>query len=126
MAAVVESQLFWQKLFRIFHGLHRGTEPADARNYKNIRMALYSLRTLTGMTGEQLAIEIGISSGQLNMFEIRGGVLRPEYCARCSVIALSYFYPKLAEYFDLEGARNYRHTRRRRAGTSEEKDFGGE
>jgi hypothetical protein len=116
--------MFWRKLFRAFHERHRRTEPHDARDYKNVRMALYYLRTYTGMTGEQMAAKIGISAGQLNMFEIRGGILRPEQCKRCAMIARDFFYPKLAEYFDLAEMKNSRMVYKRPR--KESPDFAGE
>jgi hypothetical protein len=108
-----EPELFWKKLFRIFHELHRGKEPDDFRRY-NIRVALYSLRTFTGMTGERLAAEIGIAPGMLNMLEVRGGRMSLTHCEQCKKIARDFRYPKLAEFFGLEGMRNSRHTRTRR------------
>jgi len=106
---------FWEILFRVFHERHRTVEPVDHRDYKNIRMALYSLRTFTGMTTEQLAIQIGIAPGTLNMIEVRGGVLSYELCERCRQIALEFRYPKLAEFFKLEGLLNTRRKRNTRS-----------
>lgn len=121
--ATVSPEFFWRKLFRTFHERTRHIEPADFRHYQNIRRALYTLRTYTGMTGERLALEIGIPANKLNLLEMRGGTLHQDQCLRCAAISREFYYPKLAEFFDLEAARNSRLSHRRR-GMSQE--IGGE
>ena len=108
---------FWQKLFREFHARNRVREPATFRDYKDIRMALYSLRTFTGMTSAQIAQRIGLMPHALNLLEMRGGVLRFEQCQQCRVIALDFRYPKLAEFFKFEGMKNAQKRRNRTGGT---------
>jgi hypothetical protein len=120
MSSDTNTEGFWQKLFRIFHEKNRGVEPADFREYRNIRNALYSLRTFTGMTGERLAIEIGMSPSALNMLESRGGVMHPNYCAACRQIALDFFYPQLAEFFKLEGMNNTKRVRKPKLETEDD------
>ena len=105
---------FWQQLFAFFHKSHRYDEPESHRDYKNIRLALYSLRTFTGLTIEQIATDIGMSPAALNMLESRGGVLSMFHCGQCQKIALDFCYPKLAEFYEMEGLKNSRIKRSRR------------
>lgn len=71
----------------------------ETDSYQDIRAAVYALRTMAGLTVEELAARMGMAPHRLSLLEKRGSPIEIRDLERLKDLAWEYSLFKTAEYF---------------------------
>jgi transcriptional regulator with XRE-family HTH domain len=85
-------QMIWQE--------RQNLRAGELDNYDNLSAAVYALRTMTGLTVEQLAARLSLNTYKLNLIEKRGGPVDMADIHRMVVVARDFSLNKLVVYFE--------------------------
>jgi hypothetical protein len=97
----VTGKSFYEEFFMLHWRRTRIPEPQIIP--RDMRYALNMIQEVAGISIQELAHRLGVPSYNMNAMQARGKPVTREQCMILYRIALDFGYPRLADFFEVEG-----------------------